>query len=59
MKLTELKAQAYDILVQIDLHQQEINRLKEQLIEINTKIQSELPNEKTPADPFNPVNDSL
>lgn len=59
MTTQELKAQAYDILVQIDLHQQEINRLKEQLIEINTQIQSNPTNEKSPSDPFNPVNDSL
>lgn len=56
--IQELKAQAYDILVQIDLHQQEINRLKEQLITINTQIQS-ISNEQTISDPCSPVNDSL
>jgi prefoldin subunit 5 len=56
--IQELKAQAYDILVQIDLHQQEINRLKEQLIEINTQIQT-LSNEESVPDSFNPVSSGL
>lgn len=38
MELTDLKAQAYDLLYAIEVHQNEINELKKQLIEINQQI---------------------
>lgn len=56
--IQELKAQAYDILVQIDLHQLEINRLREQIIEINTQIQK-ISNEEIISDPCSNGDGSL
>lgn len=39
MELSELKAQAYDILYAMEIKQLEINELKEQLQQVNEQIQ--------------------
>jgi len=41
MTLEELKAQAYDVLATIEAHGREIEKLKEQLMNINKQIGEE------------------
>lgn len=44
LEIKDLKAQAYDIYVQIQFHQVEIDKLKQQIIEVNNRLQKELDN---------------